>query len=57
MTNLIFLCILQAALLARKAEFSAKERCSQERNCVNATVDMALGAVKAEIMKPVTNSV
>lgn len=46
-TDLILLCILQAALLARKAELSAKERCSQERDYV---------AVKAEIEEPVINS-
>jgi hypothetical protein len=31
----------------------AKERCSQERDCVNATVDTPLVAVKAEIEEPI----
>jgi hypothetical protein len=31
----------------------AKERCSQERDCVNATVDTPLVAVKAEMEEPI----
>lgn len=53
--NFIFLCTLQADILALKAELGGRERCSQEE-CVEATVNIPLGPVKEKIDKPVSNS-
>lgn len=51
----VFLFILQAAISALKLELGARERCSQEQECVETTVHIPLGILKAEIGKPVSN--
>ncbi|KAG0555503.1 hypothetical protein KC19_12G173800 [Ceratodon purpureus] len=45
----------KAAISALKLELGARERCSQEQECVETTVHIPLGILKAEIGKPVSN--
>lgn len=53
--NFVFLCILQAAILALKSELGVRKRSSQKQELVEATVHVPVGAAKAEIENSISN--